>query len=170
MKCALLWVVLAAPVPVQEKIVPPKGMPPSWATAVMKDGTLEITQGVLVPETRKEIRTRQVTVGGKTVPVQEEVNVLTYRMVLQTTRIMKARYYDTAGKEIDAGRAARLLSRPTVVLMSADGKPLDPYYLRTVKEGTLIVVRPMNGGPFVPGVVVPATPTPPPPPPLPKKT
>ena len=59
MKCALLWVVLAAPVPVQDKISPPKGLPPSWATAVLKDGKLTLQQSVLVPETRAE--TRQTT-------------------------------------------------------------------------------------------------------------
>jgi len=151
MKCALLWVLLAAPVPVQEKIAPPQGLPPTWATAVIKDGVLELTEGVLVPVYVKEQRTRQVPVGGRVVPVVEEVTVLHHRMEQRVVRVMKARYYDTAGKEIEVDRAARLLSRPTVVLLSADGKPLDPYYLRTVKEGTLTVVRPVQGVPAVPG-------------------
>jgi uncharacterized membrane protein len=150
MTYALLWMVLAAPAPVQEKIVPPQGPPPTWGTAVMKDGVLEITQGVAVPVMRKERRTRPVTVSGRVVNVVEEVVVTHHRLVQRIMKLPKVRYYDTAGKEIAAARAAKLLSRPTVVLMSADGKPLDPYYLRTVKEGTLIVVRPMVAAPVGP--------------------
>lgn len=151
MKCALLLVVLAAPAPIQEKIVPPQGMQPTWGTAVIKGGELELTEGVPVAVRMTEKRTRQVTVSGRVVPVIEEVAVLRYRLQQRTRRFTKARYYDTAGKEIDAGRAAKLLSRPTVVLVSSDGKPLDPYYLRTIKDGTLLVVPPVTTAPLPPG-------------------
>ena len=147
MQLMLVCVALAAPAPVQDRIVPPKGPPPSWATAVIKDGLLEITESVMVPQLREEIRQRIVTVGGKQVTIAEKVAVTQLVPIQRTMRIMKASYYDTAGKEIEAGRAAKLLNRPTVVLMSGDGKALDPYYLRTIKEGTLIVVRPMQPGP-----------------------
>ena len=151
MKATLLWVVLAAPVPVQEKIAPPQGLPPTWGTAVIKGAELEITDSVAVPVYMKQKRTRQVNVSGRLVPTVEEFVVTRTRMVQRTRRLPKARYFDTAGKEIEASRAARLLSRPTVVLVSADGKPLDPYYLRTIKEGTLVVVGPAFSQPVVPG-------------------
>lgn len=162
MKCVLLCVALAAPAPVQDKIVPPKGLPPSWATAVMREGKLTLQFSVLVPVVRTETRQRTVNVGGREVVETYQVNVTSYQIRHVMTQIDKARYYDTAGKEINADRAARRLSKETVVLLSADGKPLDPYYLRTVKDGTLTVVRPVEGGPFVPGVALP-TPTPRPP-------
>ena len=149
MKCVLLGILLAAPAPVQEKIAPPQGPPPSYAIALMKDGKLTLQQSVLIPENRTETRQR-IVIGGRHsnwCPIR--VTVVVYRTVLQPVQVDKAQFYDTAGKEIDAPRAARLLSKQQVVLVSADNKPLDPFYLRTVKEGTLIVRRPMTSGPPV---------------------
>ena len=55
--------------------------------------------------------------------------------VMIDARQVKA--FGTDGKEIDAKKLARLLAKETPVLVSADGKPIDPFYLRVVKEGTL---------------------------------
>jgi hypothetical protein len=62
--------------------------------------------------------------------------------------------YDTRGKAVSPKKLPGLLKGETFVLVSADGKPVDPLYLRLVKEGTLVFV-------------LPAPPTPPPVPPAP---
>lgn len=148
--------VLAAPVPVPEKVVAPKGPPPSYAIAVMKDGKLSLTQTVNVPQVRTETRTRTVLQQGKPVAVTYPVQVVVMQMSMRTTQIDKPRAYDTAGKEIDAGRLAELLKHETAVLVSGDGKPLDPFYLRTVKDGTLILAAGSGpvGTPFLPAPAV----------------
>ncbi len=46
------------------------------------------------------------------------------------------------GKEYDARTLADKLQKPTTVLVSADGKAVDPYYLRVIQEGTIVVVAP----------------------------
>ncbi len=62
--------------------------------------------------------------------------------------------YDAAGKRVEKAKLARLLKEETLVLVSADGQPVDPLQLRLVKEGTLVFVLPMPTPP--PAVGVPA--------------
>jgi RNA polymerase sigma factor (sigma-70 family) len=50
--------------------------------------------------------------------------------------------YDTAGKLVAARKVIELLKGETPVLVATDGKPVDPFYLNLVKEGTLIFVVP----------------------------
>jgi RNA polymerase sigma factor (sigma-70 family) len=52
--------------------------------------------------------------------------------------------YDTRGKKVGPKKLPELLKGETVVLVSADGKPVDPLYLRLVKEGTLVFVLPAS--------------------------
>jgi len=150
----LLSLTLAlAPAPADEKITPPSGPPPQFVLAVFKDGKCEISYPVMVPVTHEETRTRLVTVDGKQVPVQEKVNVTTWKMQHATTTVERPRGFDARGKEVDAKRLADLLKKPTVVLLSGDGKPVDPFYLRTMKEGTLTIVipvKPIGGAPRPP--------------------
>jgi hypothetical protein len=48
---------------------------------------------------------------------------------------------DAAGKAIAPDELAKLLGKDTPVLVSANG-PVDPFYLLTVKENTLVIVVP----------------------------
>src|SRR5207244_2886620 len=50
--------------------------------------------------------------------------------------------YGVDGKKLDATRVR--LPGPTPVLVSADGNPVDPFYLRLAREGTLVIVAPRN--------------------------
>jgi hypothetical protein len=50
--------------------------------------------------------------------------------------------FDTDGKKVCPKALVKLLKNPVPVLVSADGKKVDPYYLRGVKKGTLILVLP----------------------------
>jgi RNA polymerase sigma factor (sigma-70 family) len=47
---------------------------------------------------------------------------------------------DLNGKQIDPKGLAKLLQTETPVLVSSDGKMVDPYYLKVVREGTVIIV------------------------------
>lgn len=136
---------LAAPVPMPkaDKIAPPSGPPPTFSLATVKDGKLMLLQTVAartkvteyVTESRTTPDGRAVTVT-IAVPVEKVVQRAELRVV------EKAKAFDTAGKEIDARRLAELLKDETVVLISADGKPLDPFYVRALKEGTIILALP----------------------------
>lgn len=142
MNSALLAVALAAvaaPAPAEEAIKPPQGLPPIQVIAsVTKSGDFEITQTVLVPEQRTEERV--VTVNGT--PVKQMVTVTMVRPV-QVTRRFKGegvKVYTASGKEMKD--ATDQLKKPTVVLFAADGKKVDPFYLKIIKPDTLVVVSP----------------------------
>ncbi|MBI1914488.1 MAG: hypothetical protein HYS12_07080 [Planctomycetes bacterium] len=140
----LLSLTLAlAPAPADEKITLPSGPPPQFGLAVIKDGKCKVHFPELVPYTTEETRTRVVIVDGKQVPVQEKVAVTAYRLEYRTREVDKPRAFDARGKEIDAKRLADLLKKETTVLLSADGKPVDPFYLRTMKDGTLTLAMPI---------------------------
>jgi RNA polymerase sigma factor (sigma-70 family) len=53
--------------------------------------------------------------------------------------------YGTDGKKIDAKKWHDLLKKETPVLVSSDGRKVDPLHLRLIKEGTLILVLPPAG-------------------------
>jgi hypothetical protein len=137
---------VAAPAPAEEAIKAPEGIPPATVIAsITKDGEFEITQPALVPETRNEVRTR--TVGGVT--VSETVQVTVFKTVQVTRRIKGegVKVYTAAGKEVDAKGVAEKLKKQTVVLFAADGKKVDPYYLKIIKADTLVVVAPAPQAP-----------------------
>ncbi|HKB40998.1 MAG TPA: hypothetical protein VKD72_31515 [Gemmataceae bacterium] len=154
--------VVLAPAPADEKINLPSGPPPQIVLAVLKDGKCEVTYPamVMVPVTREEVRTRVVNVDGKQVPVQEKVAVTSYQSRHVTTTLDRPRAFDRSGKEVDAKRLAELLKKPAVVLLSSDGKPVDPFYMRTIKEGTLTLVAAVGAKP----AALPPVDRPPPPP------
>src|SRR5262249_48830390 len=50
--------------------------------------------------------------------------------------------YDSRGRTVDPKDLPKLLKNPVPVLVSTDGKKVDPYYLKKVKKGTLVLVPP----------------------------
>jgi hypothetical protein len=65
------------------------------------------------------------------------------------TRLGEQRYdpstvkvLDLNGQVVDAARLRRALREEVAVLVSADGAPVDPFHLRVVKEGTLLLLLP----------------------------
>jgi hypothetical protein len=65
------------------------------------------------------------------------------------------RVFGGEGKLVEKTKLSPLLKEETLVLVSANGRPVDPLHLRLVKEGTLIFVLPV---PTAPPAVVPAAP------------
>lgn len=70
--------------------------------------------------------------------------------VVQTTRTMTStrldrklvQGFETDGTKMSASKLDNLLRREALVLISVDGKSIDPYYLNIVKSGTLVLVVP----------------------------
>ena len=133
---------VAAPAPADDPIKPPQGPPPTQVLAsVTKEGDFEITQTVMVPETRNEART--VVIDGRA--VTQTVTVTAFKTVQVTHRIKGegVKVYTVAGKEVDAKDVPDKLKKPIVVLFAADGNKVDPFYLKIIKPDTLIVVAPL---------------------------
>jgi hypothetical protein len=152
---ALFAVLLAsavnAPAPPDEAIKPPQGLPPTQVIAsVTKDGEFEITQTRLVPARHTEERT---TAAG----VKYTVQVVSYRPVQETRRIKGegVKVYTTAGKEVSPKDVPDKLRKPAIVLLAADGKKVDPFYLKIIKSDTLVLVAPVMAAP---AAVAPPTP------------
>lgn len=155
---ALFAVLLAstvnAPAPPDEAIKAPQGLPPTQVIAsVTKDGEFEITQSRLVAARHTEERT--TAAGGK-----YTVQVVSYRPVQETRRLKGegVKVYTAAGKEVSARDAADKLKKPAIVLLAADGKKVDPFYLKIIKPDTLVLVAPVVVAPAAGTPSTPATP------------
>jgi hypothetical protein len=120
----------------------PKGQPPTLVLAKADREGLAIRQMVRVAEYRQEQRTRTVKQNGQDRQVPYQVTVLDQRMEAREMRAGKFQAFGTDGKPVDAKAAAGQLKGWTAVLLSADGKRVDPFYLQVIKEGTLVIVLP----------------------------
>lgn len=115
----------------------PKGPPPRvMATQVDKDGRAYLT--AFTTEFRKEKRTYVEVVNGRqenrekivTIPIAREVQVYLDDAGVEV--------FGTDGKRVDAKHVK--FRAPIGVFVSADGRPVDPFYLRLARPGTLVVV------------------------------
>jgi hypothetical protein len=141
MTATLFAMLLAAPVPAEEGIKPPKGPPPAQVLAsVTSDGDFEVTRPVTVPET--QTRERTVTIDGRS--VKETYSVTVFRTLLRTHRTKPEgiKVYTADGKEVDAKELPGKLKKPMAVLWAADNQMVDPFYLKIVKPDTLVIVPP----------------------------
>ncbi len=140
----------------------PSGPPPKvMILTVERDGTQYITHTVAVE--RQAPRVEAVKVGDKVVQrvVMVKVPVVEQQRVALDGKGVEV--FDHAGKRIAPKDVPRFL-KSMPVLVSADGKPVDPFYLRLVREGMLIVVAPAlassPGAPIMPAVPVNSPPPP----------
>jgi hypothetical protein len=117
----------------------PSGPQPSQVLAqVDKDGNVLVWQTSvnMVPEQR----TKQVERDGRVEQITYVVLVPVTRQVKRSFASKEVQAFDTDGKKVDPKKLAELLKKQTVVLVSADGRPVDPFYLRIIKEGTAVLV------------------------------
>jgi hypothetical protein len=132
---ALSTLVLAAPAPVREPGAP-KGPPPRvMTTTTAPDGPQGIETVVIEVVMVNKIVPQ---VDGKEVVVTEKVPV--HKTKVLTLDDKGVQVYGSDGKLIDPREVRHRLKRPTAVLVSADGEPVDPFFLRLAREDTLIVV------------------------------
>jgi hypothetical protein len=130
----------------------PKGPPPK-VMVVRVDGagqpSLVVTQTVMVPQQV----TVQVKVGDRIENRVQTSLVPVTREIRKTLDGEKVRFFDAAGKRIDLKDVLKRLTKATPVLISADGKEVDPFYLRLAREETVVIVSPELAGPAMGGPV-----------------
>ena len=128
-----------------DKISLPKGPQPMQVAAqIDKEGNLLIRQTTTayVPETRQRI----VQKDGRNVTETFTTYVAVYRTVEYRVKSKGFQVRGLDGKAVDRNTLARRLARETPMLLSADGKPVDPFYLQVLKAGTLVLVLPRTEG------------------------
>jgi hypothetical protein len=106
------------------------------------EGTLEILQ-----TTQKSVPqqvTEQTQVGNRLVPVTKTVTVsIPMQQIIRVSLDDKGvQVYGADGKKIDPKDVGKRIAKPVPALLSADGKPVDPFYLRLAREETLVLVIP----------------------------
>jgi len=114
----------------------PKSLPPTVARASLDVGTVTIH----IPVFRHELKPDK---GGRRIiamVVKEEA------VRLELTEV---KAFDTRGRKVDTEALRDRLKAETHVLLSYDGA-VDPYYLEVVKEGTLVLVVPVEKRPDIP--------------------
>jgi hypothetical protein len=137
----VLMAVLSAPAPEPDAVKAPTGPQPQQVLARMdNEGNLEIMTSRLVPEERDVTKT--VIVGGVTRAVTEKVTVMVPVQVVHRVLTEGMKMATAGGKEVDAKDVPERLKKWTPLVMSADGKKIDPFYLSVLKENTLTIVVP----------------------------
>jgi hypothetical protein len=132
----LLLTLFGAPVPAQPE--PPKGAPPQIWPVKLVDGTLvgRRTETVVVPVFRQV----KVNVGGKEEIQSTMEYVPTTRTMERRWSLDKATISEAGGKKLDKEALAKRLEKRTVVVLSSDGKPVAPGYLKVFQKETLVIV------------------------------
>src|SRR5262249_56149518 len=79
-------------------------------------------------------------------PGQEDQIVTSYEVTTgeqeKEIELSRVQAFGTDGKALTPGLVRALLEKERPVLVSADGKPVDPFYLQVVKDDTPILVLP----------------------------
>ncbi len=144
----------------------PMGAPPQILVASVDQGKLIVTRTVQVPKVEERII--NVQEGQNT--VQKKVTVTVMMSVPQQIAhdLSGVKAFDGAGKEIDAKILAERLKKPTPVVVSSDGQPVDARYLELLKADAVVLVgdalKAPNPGPRLPPERIPPLPPQPLPP------
>jgi hypothetical protein len=121
----------------------PKGPPPEVRLVTFDTtGDLLLQVPLFVPVTRKVKRPVTEEVDGKKVTrvVEEELTAYERRTVTQTVKSKGMRASDGAGERVSPKALAKRLARWTPVVVSLDGQPVDPAYLKLFKKDVLVLV------------------------------
>jgi hypothetical protein len=139
--------VFAAPLP--EKDEGPKGPPPQVILLSQRSNGAPVVHLTVL---RQVPVTRIVTVqeGNKLVQRPETSMATVSETVALPVDNKDLQVFGIDGKKIDPKDVRSLIKGPTPALLSADGKPVDPFYLRLAKEGTLVFVRSTPEAPLIP--------------------
>jgi hypothetical protein len=132
-----LWLP-AAPVPAPKDALP-KGPPPRIVSvSIDPEGGFQFLE--VTTQLVQEQRERAVLVGGQVQKVTETVMVPVQRMIQRKVDGENVEVYGIDGKKIDPEEVRKLARKTVPALVSSDGKPVDPFYLRLAREGTLVLV------------------------------
>jgi hypothetical protein len=141
MTTSLLTVIaltLSAPLPVKEA---PTGPPPRvMAADVEGDGQpYVLTQGTDYVPVVREVT---VIVMGRVEKRTETVTVPVIRQIKVHLNDKDVQVFGADGKRIAAEDVPKMIPRAGPILVSSDGKPIDPFYLRLLREGAVSVASP----------------------------
>lgn len=144
----------AAPVPADSKTTTPAAPATGASTPRLlvlrpgADGKVRVQ--VMRNEARMVAPLIAIAPGGgaqaQPVPVQQAINVRVPAEV-ELTEVKDLTVHTTTGKSIPLDEAAKRLSAGGVVIVSGDGKPVDPAFLGLFKEGTLVLASPELAAP-----------------------
>jgi hypothetical protein len=126
----------------------PPAVPPVTGIALMtEDGRLNLrVRGTAYAATERARRPGQEGEDRATVYVPVE-RLITLSLDLNATPV-----YALDGKRLDVKELPERFRKETPVLVSQDGKMVDPFHLQLIKEGTLIVAPPPPSPPAPPAV------------------
>lgn len=119
---------------------PPKGPAPHYGIASLdKRGNVLVQQTVQVPV--NETRTRVIVVDGK--KVEQNYVVTKFVTQVQTSLLTPDRITvsKASGTTVLAEDFEDVFGNPVPVLLTTNGQPLDPFYVKLLKPTTLIIVR-----------------------------
>lgn len=121
-----------------EKLLVPTSPPPQYVVAQVKGDNLQINRTVrkFVPSTR----IRVVEKNGERKEVKYTAYVPVFRTIILRRPLKSLGLYNGRGEKLDVEDIKDGLKKPTVVLISADGKKVDPFYLKIVKSETFVIV------------------------------
>ncbi|HTU16626.1 MAG TPA: hypothetical protein VMG10_01075 [Gemmataceae bacterium] len=138
----------AAPAPAP-KMERPKGLAPRVVMIELGDeGKLKILEiASRMVQVQKVVTAK--TADGKERQVTRTVMVPVFQQMIRTVDLDGVRVFGVNGKKIETKEVRKQLAKPMPALVSVDGNPVDPFYLRVAREGTLVLVIPPQTG--IPG-------------------
>lgn len=149
----LTGLLLAAPVWADDDVKTPSSAPPRFATVMSFDKERqEVILGYVSMHFVLDARMEAREEGGKKVEVEVPVMKSVYEMRPNKFVLRRGAVYDTAGKKVEADALWKRLSVGASVLVSIEGKPVDPSYLSIVKKETLVFAPSLDPANFVPAV------------------
>jgi hypothetical protein len=117
--------------PAKDKLDLPTGPAPVQMIAwIDEDGEVILQQKI------SSYRLVSKLQGDNQVTYYEPVGVK--KLTAYDVKLVKA--FDTAGKPVAAAELPKALGKKQPVLVSADGRKVDPLHLRLIKDGTLVLV------------------------------
>jgi hypothetical protein len=121
-------------------------MPVTALAIVTKKGRVRVQMPVTVYQPRTSYVIDELDEGGKVArPVTSYAVV--QRRQWREFDIAKVEAYEAYGEAVDAKRMMEWLARERPVLVSADGRKVDPFHMQVIKRGTLVLVLPKPAPP-----------------------
>ncbi len=144
---------IAAPLPGPKF---PDGPPPQVAVVQVDESGRPFLDGTVIMEGVRNVvyytTVERVGQGGQieseVVPVTTQQKYLYLKPVYLDTK--EVQVFSLYGKRLEPAEVRRLLSRPTKVLVSVDGKPLARIHLDGQREATFYVISPALTGATAP--------------------
>ena len=139
----LTLIVAATTAAAQEKVEIPTGLPPTFATVIATNKPQAVLElGDITVRMVPEERVQQVEKDGKIEDVKYTVYRPVYEQHIRKIELKSAEVFDARGKKLKSEEVWKRLATGAIVLVSADGKSVDPAYLGVLAADTLVIVSP----------------------------